>query len=74
MEEHLAGEGVVPRVQERMLVHKLEDVSLAGEPLEQDTAGGHGVLTLGPFLAGLRTLVPGVRLLPCLGTPGAGGR
>ena len=28
----------------RKLAHQLEDVSVAGEPVEQDTAGGHGVL------------------------------
>jgi hypothetical protein len=30
VQEHLAGEGVVPRVQERELVDQLEDVSVAG--------------------------------------------
>jgi hypothetical protein len=28
-------------VQGRELAHQLEDVSIAGEPVEQDTAGGH---------------------------------
>ena len=48
-EEHLAGEGVVRRVQRRKLAHQLEDVSVAGEPVEQDTTGGHGVLGGGPL-------------------------
>src|SRR5258708_6428493 len=39
VEEHLAGEGVVSRVQGRKLARQLEDVSVAGEPVEQDTAG-----------------------------------
>jgi hypothetical protein len=30
VQEHLAGEGVVPRVQRRKLAHQLEDVSVAG--------------------------------------------
>jgi hypothetical protein len=42
--EHLAGEGVVPRVQRRKLAHQLEEVGVAGEPVEQDTASGYGVL------------------------------
>jgi hypothetical protein len=49
MEEHLAGEGVIPRVQRGKLAHQLDDVSVAGEPVEQDTAGGHGVLGGGPL-------------------------
>ena len=48
-DEHLAGEGVVPRVQGRKLAHQLEDVSVAGEPVEQDPADGHGVLGSGPL-------------------------
>ena len=72
MEEHLAGEGVVPRVLGRKLVHLLEDVSLAGEPVEQDTAGGHGVLGLGPFLAGIRAWLPAFG--PSPDAPGADGR
>jgi len=44
MKEHLAGEGVVRRVQRRKLAQQLEDVSVAGEPVEQDTACGDGVL------------------------------
>jgi len=48
VEEHLAGEGVISRVQRRKLAHQLEDVSFAGEPVEQDTADGHGVLGGGP--------------------------
>ena len=43
-DEHLAGEGVVPRVQQRKLAHQLQDVSVAGEPVKQDPAGGPGVL------------------------------
>jgi hypothetical protein len=42
MQEHLAGEGVA-RVQRRKLAYQVEDVSVAGEPVEQDSAGGHGV-------------------------------
>ena len=48
MKEHLAGEGVISRVQGRKLAHQLEDASVAGEPVEQDTADGHGVLGGGP--------------------------
>jgi hypothetical protein len=39
-QEHLAGEGAVPRVQRRKLAHQLEDVSVAGETVEQHPAGG----------------------------------
>ena len=49
VEEHLAGEGVVARVQGHKLAHQLEDVSVAGEAVEQDTTGGHGVLGSGPL-------------------------
>jgi hypothetical protein len=44
VEEHLAGEGVIPRVQKHKLAHQPGDVSVASEPVEQDTPGGHGVL------------------------------
>jgi hypothetical protein len=44
VEEHLTGEGVVPRVQQSKLADQIEDVSVAGEPVEQDPAGGHGIL------------------------------
>jgi len=47
-EEHLAGK-VLSRVQGRKLAHQREDVSVAGEPVEQDPAGGHGVLGSGPL-------------------------
>ena len=40
-------ESVVSRVQGRKLAHQLGDVSVAGEPVEQDTVGGHGVLGSG---------------------------
>src|ERR1039458_8081113 len=49
MKEHLAGEGVIPRVQRRKLAHQLEDVSVAGEPGEQGLARGDGVLGGGPL-------------------------
>jgi hypothetical protein len=52
-EEHLTGEGVVLRVQRRQLAHQLEDVSVADQPVEQDTAGGDGVLGVGRFLTGM---------------------
>jgi hypothetical protein len=48
VEEHLAGKGAVSRVQGRKLAYQLEDVRIAGEPIEQDTAGGRGVLGGGP--------------------------
>ena len=48
-EEHLAGEGVAPRVQRRKLALQLEDVYVAGQPIEQGLAGGHGVLRGGPL-------------------------
>ena len=47
--QHLAGEGVISRVQGRKLAHLLEDVSVAGEPVEQDPAGGHRVPGNGPL-------------------------
>jgi len=53
VEEHLAGEGVVSWVQGRKLAHQPGEVSVAGEPFEQDTPGGHGVLGVGRFLAGI---------------------
>jgi hypothetical protein len=40
-------------VQGRKLAHQLDDVSAAGEPVEQDPTGGHGVLGAGLFLAGI---------------------
>ena len=45
----------VPRwsVQGRKLACQLGDVSVAGEPAERDTPGGHGVLGVGRFLAGI---------------------
>jgi hypothetical protein len=49
MEEHFAGEGVIPRVQGRKFAQQLEDVSIAGEPVEQGLAGGDGVLGGGPL-------------------------
>jgi hypothetical protein len=51
VEEHLAGEGVFSRVQRRKLAQQLEDVSVAGEPVEQDTTGGHGILRGRPIPA-----------------------
>jgi hypothetical protein len=42
VEEHLAGEGVVSRVQRRKSAHQLEDVSVAGEPVAQDTGSPSG--------------------------------
>jgi len=50
MEEHLTGEGVIARVQRRELARQLEDVSIAGEPVEQHTAGGDGVFGGRPLL------------------------
>jgi len=46
---HLAGESVVPRVQRRKLAHQLQRASVAGEPVEQDPAGGPGVLGARPL-------------------------
>jgi hypothetical protein len=51
VEEHLAGEGVVARVQRRELAHQLEDVGVAGELTEQDATRGYGVLSGRPLLA-----------------------
>jgi len=45
-----AGEGAVPRVQQRTLAHQLHDLSVAGEPVQQDPAGSHGVPGAGRFL------------------------
>ena len=53
VEEHLAGKGVVSRVQGRELAHQLEDVSVAGNPSSRTrraTAVSSGV---GRFLAGI---------------------
>ena len=44
MKEHLTGEGVIPGMQGRKFVQQLEDVGVAGEPVEQYTAGGQRVL------------------------------
>ncbi len=69
-EELLAGEGVVSRVQGRKLALQPEDVSVAGQPVEQDTAGSDGVFGLGRFLAGMlrrtvrQVLAPGPDALP----------
>jgi hypothetical protein len=52
VQEHLAGEGVVPRVQRRKLAHQLEDAGVAGQPVEQRLAGGHNVIRGRRFLAG----------------------
>jgi hypothetical protein len=48
--EHLAGEGVVPRMQRRKLAHEAEDLCAARQPAEQDLAGGFCVFRGGPFL------------------------
>jgi hypothetical protein len=53
VEEHLAGERAVSRMQGRKLAHQVEDVSVAGQSVEQDTTGGHGILGGWPFLAGI---------------------
>jgi hypothetical protein len=39
-------------VQQRKLAHQLPDVSVAGEPVEQDSAGGPGVLGSRPLPGG----------------------
>jgi hypothetical protein len=49
VEEHLAGKGVISRVQRRELAHQLEDVSVAGKPVKQNAAGDCGVLGSGPL-------------------------
>ena len=56
-EEHLAGESVVARVQGRKPAQHLEDVSVAGESVEQHTTGGHSVLSGRPLSAGHVTTV-----------------
>jgi hypothetical protein len=43
-QEHLARERIVPGMQDGKLASQLEDVSVAGESVEQDTASGHRVL------------------------------
>src|SRR2546423_2643772 len=48
-EEDLAGEGVVARVQRCQLGHKAGDISVAGQAVEQDSAGGDGGLKRWPF-------------------------
>jgi len=49
VQEHFAGEGIASRVQGRKLTRQLEDVGVAGEPVEQDAAGGRGVLSGRPL-------------------------
>ena len=44
VKEHLAGKRVVSRVQGRKLAQQLSDVSVAGQAVEQDTTGSHGIL------------------------------
>jgi hypothetical protein len=51
-EGNLAGEGVISRMQGRKFTQQLQDVKVAGEPVEQDTAGGHGVRGDGPLPGG----------------------
>jgi hypothetical protein len=49
MKEHLAGEGVVSRMQGRKFARQLEDVSVTGQSVEQGLASRHGVLGGGPL-------------------------
>ena len=53
MKEHLAGERVVARVQGRKFAQHLEDVCIAGEPVEQGTTGAALSSLVGRFLPGM---------------------
>jgi hypothetical protein len=53
MEEHLTREGVIARVQRRELARQLEDVSIAGEPVEQLRRTVTASSGVGRFLAGI---------------------
>jgi len=57
VKEHLAGERVVSRVQGCKPAQHLEDAGVAGEPVEQGTAGGGRVLVSRALLAGHVTTV-----------------
>jgi hypothetical protein len=52
VKEHLARERVVTRVQGRKSAQHLEDVSVAGEPVDQGTTGSHGVFGSRPLPGG----------------------
>jgi hypothetical protein len=54
---HLAGERVVARVQGRKAAQHLDDVSVAGQPVERGATGSHGVLGSRPLPAGHITTV-----------------
>jgi hypothetical protein len=53
VEEHLAGERVVARVQGRKPARHLEDVSVAGEPVEQARRAVMASSAVGRFLPGM---------------------
>jgi len=53
VEEYLAWEGVVARVQGRKLARNREDAGVLGQPADQDPAGCGCVLGAGRFLAGI---------------------
>jgi hypothetical protein len=57
VKEHLAGERVVSRVQGRKPAQHLEDVSIAGEPVEQGATGCCRILVSRALLAGRVTTV-----------------
>ena len=57
VKEHLAGERVVSRVQGCKPAQHLEDAGVAGEPVEQGTAGGGRVPVSRALLAGHVTTV-----------------
>jgi hypothetical protein len=53
VEEDLAGESVVAQMQWRKLARHLEDVSIAAESVEQDSAGGDASSGAGRLRAGI---------------------
>jgi len=69
VKEHLAGERVVSRVQRRKPAQHLEEASVAGEPVEQGTAGSHGLLMSRPLPARHNTTVNQNRQLRAAVTP-----
>jgi hypothetical protein len=69
------GEGIVPRMQDGKVVRQLEEVSVAGEPVEQETAGGCSIFGGRPFPGRHGTTVRQAGQVPQPGrwTPSAGG-
>ena len=56
MQEDLAGEGVVARMQRLELAQQLEYLDAAGQPVEQDPPGSRRVLGSGPCASHTQTV------------------